>query len=79
MGSSELGPWEARPTCGECARCVEVCCDYGVCGAEFEGAFAGAGAGGGTRWDTAREALGWVAGNLVDMQGAACESFERPR
>lgn len=31
---------ERGPTCAECRHMVECCCDYGVCGLEFDRAFA---------------------------------------
>lgn len=29
------------PTCGDCCHLLEGCCDYGICGLEFEEAFTG--------------------------------------
>lgn len=37
---------ERGPTCAECRHMVECCCDYGVCGLEFDRAFAEDGEGG---------------------------------
>lgn len=34
-------PWNRvdEPACGDCAHCIEGCCDYGICELEFEEAF----------------------------------------
>lgn len=31
---------EGKPTCAECKRMVECCCDYGICEVEFDRAYA---------------------------------------
>lgn len=67
---------EGKPTCAECAKMHECCCDYGICEIEFDNAF----------WDrfdgtepppsdVAHWALPWIADHMRDMQEAACETF----
>lgn len=65
-------PWNRvdEPACGDCAHCIEGCCDYGICELEFEEAFsaqeAKGGMGGcevGARLD--RRTLQGHAGGLV--------------
>ena len=67
---------EGKPTCAECVKMHECCCDYGICEIEFDDAF----------WDrfdgtephpsdVAHWALPWVANHMRDMQEAACETF----
>lgn len=64
------------PTCAECVKMHECCCDYGICEIEFDDAF----------WerfdgtephpsDVAHWALPWIADHMRDMQEAACETF----
>lgn len=64
------------PTCAECVKMHECCCDYGICEIEFDNAF----------WDrfdgteqppsdVAHWALPWIANHMRDMQEAACETF----
>lgn len=66
-----------KPTCAECVKMHECCCDYGICEIEFDDAF----------WerfdgtepppsDVAYWALPWIADHMRDMQEAACETFE---
>lgn len=69
---------EGKPTCAECKRMVECCCDYGICEVEFDRAYAeefGTGdaenSSFGAMW--ARE---WIPNHMRDMQEAACETFE---
>lgn len=67
---------EGKPTCAECVKMHECCCDYGICEIEFDNAF----------WDrfdgtepypsdVAHWALPWIADHMRDMQEAACETF----
>ena len=39
--SDPRAPWnqEEPKTCGNCSHCLEGCCDFGICGLEFEDAF----------------------------------------
>lgn len=69
---------EGKPTCAECKRMVECCCDYGICEVEFDRAYAeefGTGdsenSSFGAMW-----ALEWISNHMRDMQEAACETFE---
>lgn len=69
---------EGKPTCAECKRMVECCCDYGICEVEFDRAYAeefGTGdaenSSFGAMW-----ALEWIPNHMRDMQEAACETFE---
>lgn len=73
-------PWnrEEPRTCGECSHLLEGCCDYGICGVEFDRAYAeefGTGdaenSSFGAMW-----ALEWIPNHMRDMQEAACETFE---
>lgn len=68
---------EGKPTCTECKRMVECCCDYGICEVEFDRAYAeefGTGdaenSSFGAMW-----ALEWIPNHMRDMQEAACETF----
>jgi len=67
---------ERGPTCAECAKMYECCCDYGICEVEFDDAFRekfdGADAEPG---DVAHWALPWIADHMRDMQEAACDMF----
>lgn len=67
---------EGKPTCAECVKMHECCCDYGICEIEFDDAF----------WDrfdgtepppsdVAHWALPWVADHMRDMQEEACAMF----
>lgn len=69
---------EGKPTCAECVKMHEGCCDYGICEIEFDDAF----------WDrfdgtephpsdVAHWALPWIANHMRDMQEAACENFAK--
>lgn len=67
---------EGKPTCAECVKMHECCCDYGICEIEFDNAFL-------DRFDgtephpsdVAHWALPWIADHMRDMQEAACETF----
>ena len=71
---------EGKPTCAECKRMVECCCDYGICDFEYKEAFnnefgnfkAEADS---VLPDVAEWALDWIANHMRDMQGIACENF----
>lgn len=64
------------PTCGDCSHLLEGCCDFGICGLEFEDAF---------EEQQAREplapresaewAFGWIVDNYKDMQEDTCRRF----
>ena len=51
---------EGKPTCAECIKMYECCCDYGICEVEFDDAY----------W-----ALPWIADHMRDMQEEACAMF----
>lgn len=65
-----------KPTCAECIKMYECCCDYGICEVEFDDAFRekfdGADAEPG---DVAYWALPWIADHMRDMQEEACAMF----
>lgn len=73
---------EGKPTCAECKRMVECCCDYGICGREYQKAFdnefgnfkAEADS---ILPDVADWALWWIPDHMRDMQGVACEHFAK--
>ncbi len=54
---------------------VECCCDYGVCGLEFDRAFADDGEADEEPAFVAAWALGWIPNHMRDMQEAACDMF----
>ena len=74
---------ERGPTCAECTKMYECCCDYGICEFEFEEAFENDPNVGtddpGAEWHAAcwaRDwALPWIADHMRDMQEAACDMF----
>jgi len=66
---------ERGPTCAECRHMVECCCDYGVCGLEFDRAFAEDGEADEEPAFVAAWALGWIPNHMRDMQEAACDMF----
>lgn len=70
---------EGKPTCAECKRMVECCCDYGICEVEFDRAYAeefGTGdaenSSFGAMW-----ALEWIPNHMRDMQSVACENISK--
>lgn len=70
---------DGKPTCAECKRMVECCCDYGVCDYELNVAFfeefgfyPKENAAAGATW-----ALDWIANHMRDMQGVACDHFHK--
>lgn len=68
---------EGKPTCAECKRMVECCCDYGICEVEFDRAYAeefGTGCDENSSFG-AMWALEWIPNHMRDMQEAACETF----
>lgn len=73
---------EAFDLCAECKRMVECCCDYGICGREYQKAFdnefgnfkAEADS---ILPDVADWALWWIPDHIRDMQGVACDSFAK--
>lgn len=54
--------------CGNCAHCVEICCDYGVCEEDLKGNF--------RLLVRPLKVADWIADNLVDMQETECSRFE---
>ena len=70
---------DGKPTCAECKRMVECCCDYGICEVEFDRAYAeefGTGdaenSSFGAMW-----AVAWRPNHTRDMQSVACENFAK--
>ena len=73
---------EGKPTCAECKRMTECCCDYGICDLEYQEAF-------GAEFyspkaqikstlsDVSDWALWWIPDHMRDMQGVACDSFAK--
>ena len=68
---------ERGPTCAECRHMVECCCDYGVCGLEFDRAFADDGEAYEEPAFVAAWALSWLPTHMRDMQEEACEHFAK--
>lgn len=68
---------EDKPTCAECKRMVECCCDYGICEREFDKAYADEFGTGDSENSSvgAMWALEWMPNHMRDMQEAACETF----
>lgn len=67
---------EAKPTCAECIKMYECCCDYGICEVEFDDAFRGKFDGADAEpGDVAYWALPWIADHMRDMQEEACAMF----
>lgn len=66
---------ERGPTCAECAKMYECCCDYGVCGLEFDRAFADDVEADEEPAFVAAWALEWIPNHMRDMQEAACDMF----
>lgn len=70
---------DGKPTCAECKRMVECCCDYGVCDYELNMAFfeefgfyPKENAAAGATW-----ALDWITNHMRDMQGVVCDHFHK--
>ena len=73
---------EGKPTCAECKRMVECCCDYGICRREYQEAldneFGNFKAEADSILpDVADWALWWIPDHMRDMQGVACEHFAK--
>ena len=71
---------EGKPTCAECAKMHECCCDYGICDLEYQEAFDAEFG----NWEIAVEAtdseiaewaLDWISDHMRDMQEEACGMF----
>lgn len=70
---------DGKPTCAECNRMVECCCDYGICEREFDKAYANEfgrysseNSSFGAMW-----ALEWIPNHMRDMQSVACKFFTK--
>lgn len=64
------------PTCGDCRHLLEGCCDYGICGLEFEEAFEEQQAREPlAAWEAACWSLDWAVDNYRDMQEDACRRY----
>ena len=70
---------DSKPTCAECIRTVECCCDYGICEREFDKAYAGEFGTGDTENSRfgAMWVLEWIPNHMHDMQEVACEHFAK--
>ena len=76
--SDANAPWNQvdGPTCGDCSHLLEGCCDFGICGLEFEEAFDEKEAREPlAAWEAACWALGWIVDHYKDMQEDWCEHF----
>lgn len=71
---------EGKPTCAECAKMYECCCDYGICDLEYQKAFDDEFG----NWEVAVEttdseiaewARDWISNHMRDMQEEACGMF----
>lgn len=72
-------PWNQvdEPACGDCAHCIEGCCDYGICELEFEEAFSAQEAKEPmAAWEAAKWARGWIVEHYKDMQEDWCKRFD---
>lgn len=68
---------EGKPTCAECKRMVECCCDYGICELEFEEAFSAQEAKEPmAAWEAAKWARDWIVEHYKDMQEDWCKRFD---
>ena len=68
-------PWNQvdEPACGDCAHCIEGCCDYGIC--ELEAAISNEELAGATMADVANKAVDWALDHMRDGGEIACERF----
>ncbi|MFR4502046.1 MAG: hypothetical protein ACLUBM_03970 [Collinsella sp.] len=71
---------ERGPTCAECTKMYECCCDYGICDLEYQKAFDDEFG----NWEVAVEttdseiaewARDWISNHMRDMQEEACGMF----
>lgn len=72
-------PWnqEDEPACGDCAHCIEGCCDYGICELEFEEAFSAQEAKEPmAAWEAAKWARDWIVEHYKNMQEDWCKRFD---
>lgn len=76
--SDSNAPWnqEGPKTCGECSHLLEGCCDFGICGLEFEEAFDEQQARERlAAWEAACWSRDWIADHYKDMQEDTCRRF----
>lgn len=82
VGTLKVGgdaPWNQvdEPACGDCAHCIEGCCDYGICELEFEEAFSAQEAKEPmAAWEAAKWARDWIVEHYKDMQEDWCKRFD---
>lgn len=72
-------PWNRvdEPACGDCAHCIEGCCDYGICELEFEEAFSAQEAKEPmAAWEAAKWARDWIVEHYKNMQEDWCKRFD---
>ena len=68
---------ERRSAQGDCAHCIEGCCDYGICELEFEEAFSAQEAKEPmAAWEAAKWARDWIVEHYKDMQEDWCKRFD---
>lgn len=68
---------EGKPTCAECKRMIECCCDYGICELEFEEAFSAQEAKEPmASWEAAKWARDWIVEHYKNMQEDWCKRFD---
>ena len=65
------------PTCGDCSHLLEGCCDFGICGLEFEEAFDEADHEVKTTpWKAALWARDWIVEHYKDEQEDVCDRWD---
>lgn len=77
--SPTRAPWnqEEPKTCGNCSHCLEGCCDFGICGLEFEDAFDEADHEVKTTpWKAALWARDWIVEHYKDEQEEVCDRWD---
>lgn len=70
-------PWNRvdEPACGDCAHCIEGCCDYGICELEFEEAFSAQEAKEPmAAWEAAKWARDWIVEHYKDIAGGLVQT-----
>lgn len=67
-------------TCGDCSHLLEGCCDFGICGLEFEEAFEEQQARERlAAWEAACWSRDWIVDHYKDMQEDSCPKWEEWR
>lgn len=68
---------ERGPTCAECTKMYECCCDFGICELEFEDAFDEADHEVKTTpWKAALWARDWIVEHYKDEQEDVCDRWD---